>query len=286
MFQNIMVPVDETTFAEAAVPWALAAAGPGTSLQIVHAHCFPPPATMVVCDPNLDQALLIQEDQYLDELVNRVRAAMPQMVITTRNADLCSMPADTLAFAARHSCTDLVVMATHGRGPLARFFVGSVADQFIRLSPAPVLFVRADEGQIHVNLSIRPRLEQLVVPLDGSEFAEQVLKPAVSLADSFGCRCTFVYVVDQAADTSRERPEAYLDRIARSVPKDAIARREIIRNDSAAKAILAVAGSDPRRGIALATHGRDGVSRLLHGSVADEVVRGAVGPVLVLHSVV
>lgn len=286
MFQNILVPVDETTFAEAAIPWALAAAGPGTTLQIVHAHRFPPPTSMVVCDPNLDQTLLIQEDQYLEDLAARVRAVMPQVVITTRNVDLCCLPAETLAFAARQANTDLVVMSTHGRGPLARFFVGSVADQFIRLSPAPVLFVRPHEARTIVNLSIRLQLEQLVVPLDGSEFAEQVLKPAVSLATAFGCRCTFVYVEDQTGDTSGERAEVYLDRIARSVPSEAVARREIIRSCSAAEAILAVAGSDPGTGIALATHGREGVSRLLHGSVADELVRRAVGPVLVLHSAV
>jgi nucleotide-binding universal stress UspA family protein len=284
MFHNILVPVDETTFAEAAVPWALAAAGPGTTLQIVHAHCFPPPTSMVVCDPNLDQTLLIQEDQYLEELAARVRGVMPKIAITTRNADLCCVPAETLAFTARQACADLVVMATHGRGPLARFFFGSVSDLLIRLSPAPVLFVRPDEGQTHVNLSIRPRLEQLVVPLDGSAFAEQVLKPAVSLAAAFGCRCTFVYIVDKTADTSGERPEAYLDRIVRSIPSEVVARSEIIRNCSAVKAILATSGSDPGTGIALATHGREGVSRLLHGSVADELVRRAVGPVLVLHS--
>jgi nucleotide-binding universal stress UspA family protein len=284
MFQNILVPVDETAFAEAAVPWALAMAGPRATLHIVHAHCFPPPATMVVYDQNLDQALLIQEEQYLDELADRVRAIVPQMAITTRNADVCSVQAETLAFAARKVCADLVVMATHGRGPLARFFFGSVSDMFSRLAPAPVLLVRPDERQTKVDLTIRPRLEQVVVPLDGSEFAEQVLKPAMSVAAAFGCRCTFVYVADQTADTSGERAEAYLDRIARSAPSDAITRREIIWNCSAAKAILAVAGSDPRTCIALATHGREGVDRFLNGSVADKVVRRAVGPVLVLHS--
>ena len=40
---------------------------------------------------------------------------------------------------------DLVVMSTHGRGPLSRFWLGSVADELVRRMPVPVLLVRPKE---------------------------------------------------------------------------------------------------------------------------------------------
>jgi nucleotide-binding universal stress UspA family protein len=58
-------------------------------------------------------------------------------------------PVETIVKVAKDERFDLIVMATHGRGPLERFFLGSVADRVIRLAPCPVLTVRqtaADGG--------------------------------------------------------------------------------------------------------------------------------------------
>jgi nucleotide-binding universal stress UspA family protein len=58
---------------------------------------------------------------------------------------------------------------------------------------------------------------------------------------------------------------------------------QVVRAGPPADAILELAGSDPATGVALATHGRSGIGRLLKVSVADEVIRKALGPVLVFH---
>ena len=52
------------------------------------------------------------------------------------------VPYDRIARAARSKRADLIVMGTHGRSGLSKFFLGSVAERVIALAPCPVLTVR------------------------------------------------------------------------------------------------------------------------------------------------
>jgi nucleotide-binding universal stress UspA family protein len=54
-------------------------------------------------------------------------------------------PVDAILEAAGEEGATMIVMGTHGRRGLTRFFLGSVAEQVIRRAPCPVLTVRADE---------------------------------------------------------------------------------------------------------------------------------------------
>lgn len=55
-------------------------------------------------------------------------------------------PKEALLALTQHSDADLMVLGTHGRGGLERFFVGSVAENVVRNSPLPVLVVRTRES--------------------------------------------------------------------------------------------------------------------------------------------
>ncbi len=52
---------------------------------------------------------------------------------------------EILQFLDEHTEIDLVVMSTHGRGGVARFMMGSVADKVVRAAPCPVLTVRVSD---------------------------------------------------------------------------------------------------------------------------------------------
>src|SRR5262249_47720136 len=80
---------------------------------------------------------------------------------------------------AVRSRADLVVMTTHGRGPMARFWLGSVVDHLVRELPMPLLLVRPTDGPIDMKQE-RP-VRHILVPLDGSPLSEQALEPAISL---------------------------------------------------------------------------------------------------------
>jgi nucleotide-binding universal stress UspA family protein len=122
----------------------------------------------------------------------------------------------------------------------------------------------------------------ILVPLDGSLFSEQALAHAVRLAQAEQARLVLAQVV--TSDTARALydAQAYLDRIAASW-RGGVQEVEAhaVRGDPSAE-LVRLAGILPAELIVLATHGRSGVGRSIYGSVADEVVRHATTPVLLV----
>ena len=201
---------------------------------------------------------------------------------------------------------DLVVMTTHGRGPLGRFWLGSVADELVRTLPMPVLLVRPREGV--PDLEREADVKRILIPLDGSALAEQVLEPAAELGALTDAEFTLVRVVRPVvigayalgagglgqlavgmeqleAEHKRrcEQAENYLEEIAaRLRARKLTVRTHVATEEQPAVGILQEAQKADADLIALATHGRRGLSRLFLGSVADKVVRGGRLPVLLL----
>jgi len=303
MYRTVLVPLDGSPSAEHALPWALAAAGPTAAIHLVHVHVAPVPMMVegvVVSDPTLDQSIREQEGDYMAHLAERVRVAGPDLSVTARTVDSDAPLAEAIGMAAEEAEADLVVMTTHGRGPFARFWLGSVSDEFLRHTPVPTLVLRPRDDKGPVSLTARPALRHLVIALDGSELAERVVEPATRLATTFGADCTLVLVLGSVSDsavvprirrsdpadptTPADRAEGYLGRLAQSIAvQGGTARTKLVRDGAPGEVVLGIAGNDPASGIALATHGRSGITRLLMGSVADDVVRHAPGPVLVFH---
>jgi nucleotide-binding universal stress UspA family protein len=258
---------------------------------------------MVMFHPTDDQVLRDYESSYLSRLTGRIQAAAPGLTVTARNLDPDGPFIDALVEAVDATSSELVAMATHGRGPLARLLLGSVTDQLVRHAPVPVLVLRPADEYAPLELADRPRLDHLVIPLDGSALAERAIDPAVRFGRAFGAHYTLALVLDPLArpdavtrprpwdlpdsvypGTPAEQAETYLDRIAGLIDeRKKVARTQVVRLGHPAAAVLDLAGGDPATGIALATHGRSGIGRLLRGSVADEVIRKAPGPVLVFH---
>ena len=199
------------------------------------------------------------------------------------------MVADIILERARAGNADLIVMATHGRGPLSRFLAGSVADELIRRAGVPVLLVRPSEKAPEI---IPERvLDNILIPLDGSALAEQVLEPALDLAQLMEARCSLLRVVESRSSPAsrasggppeKAQAEAYLEHVAAKVREQGVSvRTRVVVARHAVAAILEVAAAQASNLIALATHGRGGLRRLLLGSVADMLVRAAASPVLV-----
>src|SRR5262249_47953579 len=126
--------------------------------------------------------------------------------------------ADSLIKRAQAERPDLIVMATHAPGFLSQFLIGSVGDELIRRSPAPVLLVRPGERPPSPSI-----LEEILVPLDGSPLAELALRPAIKLGRLVQARFTLFRAIGSADE--KDQAEEYLEGLARGVREQALAAR-------------------------------------------------------------
>jgi nucleotide-binding universal stress UspA family protein len=293
MYRSILVPVDGSTFSEHALPVAARIARrAGAHLQLVR---------VVPSDPVEDVFVSAGERYPWDEGRTYLRRAADQMEARTglRPAvRLLGGPVeDTLCEYATGHGADLVVMTTHARRPLPRFWLGSVADELASRLPMPLLLVRP-RGEAP-DWAAAP-LKNMLIALDGSPWAEAVLGPAVELGRLTGAAFTLLGAVSPPPVATFDLPvygtglidesalegvkggmQAYLEGAARPLREQGLeVRTRVVTEGRPAVAILAEAEAQPCDLIALATHGRRGLSRLFLGSVADKVVRGASASVL------
>jgi nucleotide-binding universal stress UspA family protein len=296
-YRSLLVPVDGSPFGEHALPLALGIARrTGADVRVVHVHRPPESAFHRVRthhESGLDAWLRQQQRGYLDDLIRRIEEVT---TVPVRPVFLEGREVAASLGTAASAGADLVVMATHGRGPLARLWCGSIVDGLMSRLSVPLLLVRGHDAP--VDLADDPLLRHVLVPLDGSGLSERVLEPAVALGSLTGADHTLLHVASPGIDHSvgygvrsrrpsddRRRAEAwkYLRRVADRLGGGTLVvhPRVVLDERPIARAILHHARSHNADLIALATRRLGGPSRLFRGSIADRVVRGASVPVLV-----
>ncbi len=297
-YRSICVPLDGSPFGEQALPFAAEIArraGAILQLGLVH-HPVPALATALEVpeiEAQLDQEARTREQAYLKSIVERTR----QSVNAPVTAALLDGPvADALQDHIESSGADLVVMTTHGRGSMSRFWLGSVADTLMRRLHVPLLLVRPTGGD-----PVPPRLGRILIALDGSPFAERAIAAATALGQPFGAEYALLMVVEPPlpiADPSgfmvvplmagaekqlRESATRYLQGHADRLGKQGFAVTiHPVDATGAANTIIAQADELKADLVALASHGAGGFERLVVGSVADKVIRGSTHPTLVV----
>jgi nucleotide-binding universal stress UspA family protein len=307
MYRSILVPLDGSAFGEHALPLAIGLARRANAiLRLVHVHnplAVTYSEAAVVYDSALERELKLREETYLEDLAARVRSTAG---VTARVVLLEGPVAPMIQAAVAGTESQLVVMTTHGRGPFARVWLGSVADELVRSLPVPLLLVRP--GEDAPDLARDVALRHLLLPLDGSALAEAMLEPALALGALADADYTLLRVIKpvlpnawgaegaalnariQAMRAQIEEMQHALHRDAQSY-LDAVAQRlrersfrvhtKVAVESHPAVAILSEAVPPAIDAVALETHGRHGLPRLFLGSVADKVIRGASVPVLV-----
>jgi nucleotide-binding universal stress UspA family protein len=124
---------------------------------------------------------------------------------------------------------------------------------------------------------MKPSTPSVIVPLDGSEQAERALGPAVQLADRM--EASLLLMSASPDPHAVKEVEEYLDDRVCRLEREA---RPMLVLDRAAPAAILVAANEPGALVCMTTHGRGGVLRAALGSVAEAVVRGAAGPVVLV----
>lgn len=303
MLGTVLVPLDGSEFAEAALPIAKRLVErAGGRLYLATAD---QPSAAVIGPSDLTSALasLGEECRLEDQsYLARTAAVLGTVGEGPVRVSLVDGPAgEAICEEAGRIGADFIVMATHGRNAMDRVWLGSVADYVVRHAARPVLLVKPHRlGYARTDQSIR----NILVPLDPSNYSEAILDVVLTLARLMSASVTLLTVVapqfgiaepelpppapQHPAIVARRSDEAHarLDRLAKLYGLVGIGvRTRVAVAGTPAAGILEVLAEDRFDMVALATHGAAGLRRILAGSVADKVIRGSRKPVLVYHPI-
>jgi nucleotide-binding universal stress UspA family protein len=234
-----------------------------------------------------------EAEAYLQQEASRLEAlGWPKPSSALAEGD----PAEEILRQIESSQPDLVALASHGRVGPWRWLRGSVAERVLRHCSRPLLVTHGPvEGE---EAHLRP--ERILVPLDGSERATQILPLAISAARAFGAELVllrasdahhlslaeFLTPVEERAPvpTTDEQLEQDLLPAKALVEEAGVPVRLLTAFGDPANEILRSAEEEQIDLIALTTHGRTGWNRWVFGSVAEKVLRAWPRTVLVLRN--
>jgi nucleotide-binding universal stress UspA family protein len=284
VFKHILIPLDGSRMAEAALPVAAAlAAALGASVTLIHVIERDAPSE-VHSDRHLTDAQ--EAAAYLAEVAARalpIQVAVETHVHTNEVRDV----ARSIVEHADELNPDLIVMCTHGRSGLRDVLLGSIAQQVIAHGRTPVLLITPhDRGEGSF------QCRQVLVPLDGDPEHELGLPVAVKLAQTLGAALHLLMVIPtletlkgERAATGRMLPgamRALLD-LNEQGGKDYLARQleairasglslsgEVARGKVVAHIVEAAARVHADL-IVMGTHGKAGMDAFWSGSVTPRL---------------
>ena len=301
MYTRVLVPLDGSTLAEQVLPYVRLLAGPlQAPVHLLRVIERPPLEISAQLNPRLylersETSQKRQAQEYLEALAGPMREAGVRVGTAVR----VGIPALEILNEAAKEPDTLVAMSTHGRSGIGRWLVGSVTDKVLRASANPVLVIRPRESGVPPET----KLEDIIVPLDGSALAEQGLPHVVHLSKALNLSVTLFRVAarptlysshdmqiplgayEQLCREAQEEATDYLRQVGQALRQQGVATvRERVVQGHPAAAIVDFPVHAPNCLFAMTTHGRSGVGRWLLGSVTDRVVQHSGQPVLVIRA--
>jgi nucleotide-binding universal stress UspA family protein len=302
METRILVPLDGSPLAEQALSCAVTV-GRGLAAELVLFRAVSVPSDArkhldggAMKESNLLERLDAEAGEYLDEVADRVRLAG----LSVRPVVQHGPAPEAIVDYAEQMDVWLITMATHGYSGIKRWTHGSVAERVLQAASVPVLMVRAQEKDAEDSQQLT-LCRRILVPLDGSEMAEQVLSPVTSVAQAVAAEVfLFQVAVDQSAsmfgsdwffatadgefEEEEREAQAYLERVADSLREGGIKVFTGTQMGPVAESIVEYAEANHIDLMAMCTHGRTGLARWALGSVADRVLRAGGVPILLVRA--
>jgi nucleotide-binding universal stress UspA family protein len=286
MYRRMLVALDGSKMAEVVFSYARELAGRlGLDLELLH-----------VC--NLDESTQLPMRQaYIEHMAEMLKEQSEQFrskadimagkkTIESRGRVVVGYPAEEILRYAEENKIDIIMLATHGRSGIRRWGLGSVAEKVIHETDVPVWLVPAalHEGILYDKMPNRTML----VPLDGSALAEEVIPHVIDIVKQRGAeqKVTLVNVakptgplsdadkslIGEDSSSLKTSGELYLKKIAAKFEAAGLtAEYEQLVGDPAEEIVRYAAAYQPRL-IVMSTHGRSGFSRVVFGSVTENVM--------------
>jgi nucleotide-binding universal stress UspA family protein len=298
MFDPVLVPLDGSLLAECALPHAIAIARAFDATTIL----------LRVLDKN--QA---GEKSQLFDLVNwqinKTGARLYLEKTGTRLKDsglriqpivLEGLVAESITEYAQSHGIKLIILSSHGRSGLSQWGISSVTQKIIFSAPTSVLIIRAHQP-VSSEL-IEQQYKSIMVPLDGSRRAENVLPMITLLAHSYHSRIHIVHVVkkpemarqlpltredvelsEQIVSRNREEAIRYLDQVRLHSPLEGIEiQTHLLTSDNAAATLHELAVKESIDMVVLSAHGYSGYNQWPYGSMVNNFVLYSKVPLLIV----
>lgn len=301
MFDPILVPLDGSQLAECVLPHVVAIARSFDAevilLRILEKNQAS--ASALSFDLLNWQIKKTQAALYLE----KTKARFQESNIPARRILLEGLVAEGITEYAQSQGMKLIVLSSHGRHGLTQWGISSITQKVILSAPTSVLIVRAHQYGVHSGeLSETPPYQRILVPLDGSQRAENVLPIITQLAQFYKSQIHLVQVV-QTPEMARQMPPApedidlsnrvvarnreeagyYLEQVkSRSYLEGNAVQTHLITSDNAAVAIHQLGEQEQIDLVTLSAHGYSGNHQWPYGSIVNNFIMYGKLPLLIV----
>jgi nucleotide-binding universal stress UspA family protein len=301
MYKKMLVPLDGSELAEVVLPYVRELAGRlGLELTLFHVcdpHSF---GVQFMCRAYLERAAeMIQKQSRAIQAETGTLSGKKAVEVHINVAE--GHPAEAILSYAEENDIDIIIIATHGRSGVRRWVLGNIADKVLRKSPVPVWLVRANipEEIVHDEWPKRTML----VPLDGSRFAEAVLPHVVTLAKQRGAGLVNVVLLrvyekpfitadypepdigahsQRISDHFKQQAESYLVKVAQQLAGTGLNVRTKVIMGRPAEEIIKYARNNHPNLVVMATHGSSGLNLWEYGNITDKILHGISSPIFLV----
>ena len=298
MFDPVLVPLDGSLLAECVLPHVAAIASALDAKVIL----------LRVLDKN--QA---SEKAQLFDLLNwqinktgaklyleKISARLQKSGLRIETVLLEGLVAESITEYALSRGIKLIILSSHGRSGLSQWGISSVTQKIIFSAPTSVLIIRAHQPA--TSGSTEGHYKRILVPLDGSRRAENVLPMVTLLARFRQSRIHIVHVVktpemarqmpltredvelsERTIARNREEAIRYLDQICQISHLDGIdVETRLLTSDNAAAALFELTDKENIGMVALSAHGYSGNNQWPYGSMVNNFILYSKVPLLVV----
>ena len=290
MYEKILVPLDGSALAEAALPYAELLSGKlGSEVTLIYVH-----EASGVSNQSMSQFYLEKTVEVTKQGTERERPPCGGPEIKVKSAVQVGNPAEEIVGYAGKEKSDLILMATHGQSGIRNWPLGNVAEKVVRSTNCPVMLIRANGAHTE-----RVNISSVVLPLDGSKEGEAALPYIEQLASKVGTRVillqvlatgyvglgyTYAAYTEQQIASDSALAKDYLDKVSRGLRQSGIATESVVRLGDTAGEIIDFTDKVDADLVAMSTHGRSGVGRWVFGSVAERVLHLGNKPLLLVRA--
>jgi len=314
MFHHIIVPLDESLLAEQAIPIAAhIARASGGSLRFIHVVHDPIDYAWQYGEEALVSKNIVEADySRMENYLKQITGRSDLQGIQVATEVLSGNPAQAILNASKANKADLIVICSHGYTGVKRWLLGSIARKLLHQSTIPTLLLHPTADGHATSIQANQDHVRVMVPLDGSSFAEEALAPAAALSGMLSSSSQGTLHLASILPISKsdkphspeheksiKQAQGYLMALeqhlfpAEGTEPQPYITTSITLNPDIAHALveLAESGKGAEQSgeqlpacdiIAIATHGRGALARWAIGSITERVLDTTRLPVLVI----